>query len=84
MSKKSTISRTKAVELIEENKGKFATVTFIKKNGEERTINFNRSKNGTTKLGYLRVNNIKENKYASVDPKTITALHIAGKKLKVK
>ena len=29
--KNKTISRTKAVELIEENKGKFATVTFTKK-----------------------------------------------------
>lgn len=79
-----TISRTKAVKLIEENKGKFATVTFIKKNGESRTINFNRSKNGTTKLGYLRVNNIKENKYASINPRTINSLNINGLKLKVK
>ena len=82
--KNKTISRTKAIELIEENKGKFATVTFTKKNGELRTINFNRSKNGTTKLGYLRVNNIRENKFASVDPKTISALNINGLKLKVK
>lgn len=84
MAKVNSVSKTEAVDLIEKNGGKFATVTFTKNNGEERTINFNRSKSGTTKLGYLRVFDVKELGFKSVNPRTISALSIGGKKLTVK
>lgn len=49
-----TISKTKAVELAENSKGKFITVIYIKENGIERKLNgqYLKSKN-PSKLGYF-------------------------------
>ncbi len=68
------ISKTKAVELIENAGGRFVTVTFIKKNQQERTINCIVKKNPMTRAGYIRVYSIPDKGYKSVDPRTITKL----------
>lgn len=86
-----TISRTKALELMENNRGHFFTATFVSKKKGERTINCQYLKDQTySRLGYVKV---KEAIKAKVDPKdairqinmqTLTALKIAGNSYKVK
>ena len=70
------ISRTKAVNMIVNSKGKFFTVKFIKQNGETRVINGNLK--GLNSLGYLRVNSIKDKQVRNVNTQTITGLTING------
>lgn len=77
------ISRTKVVELIQSNKGKFFTVKFTKKDNTNRTINCIIKNNGTTKLGYLNVWSIQDKGYRNIDIRTIKTVSIQGLKLKV-
>lgn len=79
-----TISRSKAVEMIESSKGKFFTVTFIKKNGSSRTINGNFKKGNVTKLGYLNIYSMPDKGYRNINPQTITGLSINNINYKVK
>lgn len=78
------ITRTKAVEAIENSKGRFFTTTFTTKAGNERTINCNFKKGNVTKLGHLRVNSIQDKGLRSVDPRTISKLVINNQIFKVK
>lgn len=78
-----TISKTRAVELINTSKGKFFTVTFIKAGGTTRTINGN-TKGKMTNLGYLNVYSMKDKGYRNINPKTITALSLSGNTYNVK
>jgi len=51
-----TISKTKALELMKNNKGHFFTATFIKKEGDVRTMNCQYLKDqSTSELGYVKV-----------------------------
>ena len=51
-----TISKTKALELMENNRGHFFTATFITKEGELRTMNCQYLKDqSNSKLGYVKV-----------------------------
>ena len=84
MSRTNRISRTKAVELINNSKGKFFTVTFKKKNGDLRMINGNFKKGNFTPLGYLSVYSAADKGYRQVNPKTITSLSVGGTEYKVK
>jgi|LakMenEpi03Aug12_release.lakeMendotaPanAssembly.Ray.scaffolds.fasta_scaffold771024_3 hypothetical protein len=78
------ISRKQAVKTIEDNKGKFFTATFKKKDGSLRTINCVRKNKATTKLGYLNVYSIQDKDYRNIDPRTLVRLNIEKKKLKIK
>lgn len=78
------ISRQKAVETIENNKGKFFTATFKKKDGSVRTINCVRKNKATTKLGYLNVYSIQDKDYRNIDPRSLLNLNIENKKFKIK
>lgn len=69
-------SRTNAVKLITESKGKFFTVTFKKENDSLRTINGNYKAGNTTALGYLTIWSAKDKSYKNVNPRTITSLVI--------
>lgn len=79
-----TVSRTKAVEMIDNNAGKFFTVTFSTKTKPERTINGLVKKDNKTRTGYIRMYSTQDKGYRSVDPRTISALKINGTVLKVK
>ena len=73
---KERISRSKAVELIQNSKGRFFTVTFKKKNGERRMLNGNvNSKRFQNKLGYILFNSSKKG-MKSINPRTIESLNI--------
>lgn len=52
---KMTISRTKALKLIEESRGHFFTVVFTTKNGTERQMNAQYLKDQKSTLGYIKV-----------------------------
>ena len=86
-----TISKTKALELMENNKGHFFTATFIDKKNKERTMNCQYLKDQTySKLGYVKVREaIKakmkpEDAIRQVNLQTLKALRIAGNSYKVK
>lgn len=74
--KMTKISRTKAVKLINNTKGKFFTVTYRKNNGDLRMINGNFKKDNFTPLGYMAIWSAKDKGYRKVNPKTITQLSI--------
>lgn len=72
------VSKTKLVELIKNSKGKFFTITFIKKDGEERTVNAHvKQSNLMNNLGYIQIKTGK-NEIKLVDPKRILKLEIEG------
>lgn len=81
---KSTISKTKAVEIINSTKGKFFTVTFITKDNRMRTINCNKKADSTTALGYIRVYSTKDKGYRSINPNTMNELKYNGITYKIK
>jgi hypothetical protein len=80
------ISKEKALELMTNNKGRFFTATFIKKNGEERTINGKYK--SVSKLGYVKIaeHNVgtkEAGRIRNVNLQTIKALKIGGQLCKV-
>lgn len=76
MSTTKRISKTTAVNLITNSKGKMFTVTFLNKNGKKRTINGNYNSNRKSELGYLKVNDMKEKKIKNVNTQTIKNIKI--------
>lgn len=84
-----TISTEKAKELIKATKGKFFTVTFIKKDGSERVMNARLGVKAYLKGGYLPYNpeekglipvfDIPKKEYRIVNLSTITHLKIGDK-----
>ena len=79
------ISKTKAVELIKNSKGRFFTVTF-KKNEDNslRTINGTFSaKSQNNDLGYLTINERKVG-FRNVDTRNIKNITIGGVSYKVR
>ncbi len=81
--KKRKISRTKAVKAIQSNGGKFMTITFIKKNNTERTINCIMKNGAVSDLGYLNVYSIPDKGYRNIDPRTIKQVNINNEQLVV-
>lgn len=78
------ISKTDAVTKIKSSKGRFFTVTFIKKDKSERVLNGNiRLDNFMNNQGYINVKESNGNT-RQVNPRTITALKIAGSQYIVK
>ena len=92
----SRISRKKALELMQNNKGRFFTATFIKKDkngkaGEERTINCQYIKDqGDISLGYVKVKEAKKLKTTPNDAirqinlQTLISIKIAGELHKIR
>lgn len=78
------MSRNGVVEFIKASKGRFFTVTFIKKNGEERTINCNTKNNSINSLGRILVYSMSDKSYKQVDIRTISKLSINGSTFKVR
>lgn len=80
MNKTKNTKRTnkgKAVELIKNSKGKFMTVTFTKKNGDERTINGNYKRpKRDNPLGYITMYSMKDKGYRTVNPQTIKSVSL--------
>lgn len=68
------ISKTTAVEMINNSKGRFFTVTFVKGNGDERTINGLRK--NQTPLGNITMYSAKDKGYRTINPNTIKSLII--------
>lgn len=81
-----TISRTKAYELMQNNKGHFFTVVFIKKDGTERTINGQYHKPAKSSvLGYVNIKDRQDNfTIKNVNLQTLLSLRINGFIYKVK
>lgn len=72
-----TTNKTTAVNLITNSKGKFFTVTFVKKNGTTRTINGNyKQPKKPNPLGYLNVYSMSDKGYRNINPTTIKAVSI--------
>lgn len=89
--KDNRISRTKAYEMMKNNKGRFFTATFIKKDNTERTINCQFLKDQTElNMGYVRV---RESSKLKTNPKdatrqinlqTLKRLKIGGAEYKIR
>lgn len=82
-----SISRTKAVDMIQNSKGHFFTVIFIKKDGSERTMNCqysSRSSQSNARLGYVTVTETNNKTPKNVNTQTIKALSIGGTLYKVR
>lgn len=85
------VSRTKALDLIQNFKGKCAFATFIKKDGTKRTMRFEliAGKEAPDALGYLHVNDVHlvkkndPNPLRQINMQTLEALKLSGKKVKV-
>lgn len=83
-SKTSKISRTDMVDLLKNTSGRFFTVTWIKNNGEERSINARVSKNNFySALGYIQMKTSK-GEIKLVNPTTLKKLTTNGVTYKVK
>lgn len=72
------ISRTDIVKLMKNSNGRFFTITFIKKKGDERTVNAHVKKDAfMNELGYIILRTSK-NEIKLVDPKNILRIEING------
>jgi len=81
--KNKKISKSRAVELMQNSGGKFFTVTFEKADGTDRTMNGRvRKKDFMSRQGYVLVR-IAGNKTRSVNPRTISALKINKQSFRV-
>ena len=70
------MSKKDMVKLLKENVGKFLSITFVKKSGEERTINAHQSAQSfMNSLGYLQFKTNK-NEIKQVDPKKILCIKV--------
>jgi hypothetical protein len=74
------ISRTNAVKLLKESKGRIFTIEFDKKNSTHRQITGNACKNFETELGYLRVNDYGSKGIRNIDPRTMKAVRMNRQK----
>lgn len=69
------VNKSQAVEVINNTKGKFFTVTFTKKNGELRTINGNVKKPKTPNLlGYINIYSPSVKGYRKINAQTIKSV----------
>lgn len=65
------ISRTKFVEILEENKGKIVSISYYAKDDTLRKVNGNLL--NTTKLGYLVFNDFAQGKIINVNTRTLSS-----------
>lgn len=77
------VSRSKISNLLLNNIGRFCSVTFIKKNGETRTVNGKPDHVFMSPLGYINFITNKGNR-KQVDPRTVTEASIGGIKYKAR
>lgn len=81
---KKKVSRSAAVEMIKETKGKFFGVTFIKTDGSERTLNCHvSSKDFMDNTGYIRCTTSK-GEIKRINPRTLISVSVGGVLTKVK
>ena len=64
--------------LLNDTKGRFCTITYLKKEGEKRTINCQVTSNKLNNLGYILVHSIADKGTRSVDPRTILCVKANG------
>jgi len=81
---KMKISKKTAIVLINNNKGKFFTVTFTKKDKTERTINAVKKTGAISPACYLNVYSIQDKGYRNVDVRKISKLKLGGNTYKVR
>ena len=74
------ISKSKALELIKNNGSKMFTSTFVKKNGETRTVNGMIKTKINSELGYLKVFENKTKEFRNVNLQTLESMSLGGKK----
>lgn len=91
VSRAKSISRTTAVEMMKESKGRFFTVVYKKKDGSERQMNCQYLKGQRkSSLGYVKVKEASllrkdpENCIKSIDSRTVISLRMGGLTYKVK
>lgn len=77
------IGKEKAVELINNSKGRFITVTFKKKDNTIRSMNCIRITKNKDSLGYIAVYDVQKKKYRKVNSQTITSLTLNKKSYKI-
>lgn len=85
------ITRTKALEMMKNNKGRFFTVTFVKQDKTERTLNGIYVKDQTpSPLGYIIMKEAKlmksgaKEQIRNINLQTLKSIKIAGKTYQVK
>ena len=82
--KKNYIRRTRAVSLINENRGRFFGITFSTNKGQPRVYNVQTHSNPIQdNHGYLRLRS-RAGKYIKVDPANITGLSIASQVYRIR
>lgn len=80
-----TISKGKAVDLINESKGRFINVTYTTNKGNVRVLNGNRASiQAHAKLGYITMFDAKIKDFRNVKAAGISGLVTNGAKYKVK
>ena len=78
------IRRTRAVSLINENKGRFFGIKFNTVNGEPRSYNVHTHSNPIQdNHGYIRLKS-RTGKYIKVDPANIISMNIAKESYKIR
>lgn len=85
-----TLQKQQLVSLIENSKGRFVTVKFLKKDGSERILNgrlgvVSKLKGGTKTTGdnYITVYDVQAGGYRSVNKDTILEVHADKQKFVV-
>ena len=74
----SYVAKTKLLEVLKDTKGRFFAITWIKKDGTERTINGKVTKlKFQNSLGYIVVKT-KDKEYKLVDPRTLVKAIVNG------
>ena len=77
------VSKTQVVDIIKKTNGKFFTVTFVKANGNTRTINGNVKKNAISTLGFINVYSMQDKGYRNVNSQTIKSVSFNNTTYKV-
>lgn len=81
------ISRSKAIDMIENSAGHFFTVTFTKKDGSHRVMNCQYSKQRTqqnAKLGYITVVELSSKTPKNVNTQTLASISMGGVVYKIR
>jgi methyltransferase-like protein len=75
---KTRISKTKAVDILKETKGRYFGVTFTKKDGSVRKMKCKMEISTPSPLGYILVKDVKENTPKSLNLQTLSEIRMNG------
>ena len=81
---KQSINKTQSFKLIQENAGKFLTVTFIKEDKSTRVMNGQYKKRETNALGYVLIRETKTGIEKNVNLQTLKEIKVNKQIYKVK